>query len=361
MIASALRRLRAHLVRRRAALRAAAVPILQMAVGAGVAYFISATLLGHTQSFFAPIAAAIVLRVAPGLRTRRALEMVVGIAVGIGVGDLLISWIGVGAWQIGVIVALAVSVAILLGAGTLIASQAAATAVLVAAVPNPSAAPTRFVDALVGGLVGMLVLVVIPYRPLSAIRRAVDPFLVETAEVYRAAADALERSDAEQASAALHDAYELGRLGSTYQRVAEQGREVALLSPVRWSQLPLVDRYAQASPHIDSLGRDARVLCRGVRSAIESGERPPAELADAIRTLSQAITGLGDLLASEQDDGELIGRALRAAERATSCLDGQTGLAVSLIVSQVRAAAVDLLRCLGVERHEARAHLTSAG
>ena len=118
------------------ALRIAVVPIIQMAVGAGLAYGVAHNLLGHTQSFFAPIAAAIVLRVVPGLRTRRALEMVVGIAVGIAVGDLLVTRIGVGAWQIGVVVALAVSVAILLGAGPLIASQAAGTAVLVVAVPN---------------------------------------------------------------------------------------------------------------------------------------------------------------------------------------------------------------------------------
>jgi uncharacterized membrane protein YgaE (UPF0421/DUF939 family) len=353
--------LRAHLVRRRVALRVAVVPILQMAVGAGLAYFVAHNVLGHTQSFFAPIAAAIVLRVAPGLRTRRALEMVVGIAVGIGVADLLIRWIGTGAWQIGLVVALATTVAVLLGAGPLIASQAAGTAVLVVAVPNQSAAPTRFVDALVGGLIGLLVLVVVPSRPLSAIRRAVNPFLAETASVYRAAADALGRRDAAAASAALRDSYELGRLGSTYTRVAEQGREVAMLSPVRWSELPLVERYIQASTHIDSLARDSRVLCRGVRTAIETGEDPPPELAAAIFELADAIDGLGALLSSDQDDGELIGRALGAAAAATACLDDHSSLAMSLIVSQARSAAVDLLRALGVERLEARAHLASFG
>src|SRR6476646_180630 len=64
------RRLRGHLTRRAAALRSAWVPIAQMAVAAGLSWWVAHDVVGHTGTFFAPVAAAIVLRVAPGQRTR---------------------------------------------------------------------------------------------------------------------------------------------------------------------------------------------------------------------------------------------------------------------------------------------------
>ncbi len=357
MIGSVPHRLAAHLRRRVKALRQAAVPIAQMGVAVGVSWWVANDVFGHTNSYFAPIAAAIVLRVAPGQRTRRAIEMVAGIAVGIAVGDLVVREIGVGAWQIALVVTLAVCVAVLLGAGNLIASQAAATAVLVAALPAPDAPYTRFTDALIGGAIGLLVLVAVPRSPLAPLRRMVEPFLAETAAALAAAADALEARDADAASAALHQAYDTGRLGHSYNLLLQQGQEAALISPIRWNELPAVDRYVQAAPHIDALARDVRVLCRSVRSAIETDQDVPVALPEAIRRFASALDDLPGLLAGDEDDTELIGRALDAAAAAGECLDAEAGLHVSVIVSQVRAGAVDLLRTLGVERTDAAAHV----
>ena len=361
MIASVPHRLAAHLRRRAKAVRQGVVPIAQMAVAVGVSWWVANDVFGHTNSYFAPIAAAIVLRVAPGQRTRRAVEMVAGITVGIAVGDLLVREIGVGAWQISLIVTLAVCIAVLLGAGNLIASQAAATAVLVAALPAADASYTRFTDALIGGVIGLLVVFAVPRSPLAPLRRMVEPFLSETATALAASADALETRDADAASAALHQAYDIGQLGHSYNLLLQQGQETARLSPIRWNELPVVDRYTQAAPHIDALARDARVVCRSVRSAVETDQHVPAALPEAIRRLASAIDDLPGLLAGDEDDGELISRALGAAADAGECLDADLGLPVEVIVSQLRAAAVDLLRTLGVERTEADAHVRAAG
>ncbi len=67
-------------------------------------------LIGHQRPFFAPIAAVVSLNGAR--RMRRAVELVVGVSVGVGVGDLLISVIGSGPWQIGLVVALAMTTAV---------------------------------------------------------------------------------------------------------------------------------------------------------------------------------------------------------------------------------------------------------
>ena len=168
-----------------------------MAIAASISWLIAYDLLGHTTTFFAPVASTIVLSIVPGERSRRAVEMVVGIAVGIGVADLIIQAIGSGAVQIGIVVLLAVSVAILLGAGRVLASQAAATAVLVAALPASNQAFTRFTDALIGGLVGLVVLIVAPRNPVIPIRDEVESLLRQVAgaleDVSRAARPARPR------------------------------------------------------------------------------------------------------------------------------------------------------------------------
>jgi uncharacterized membrane protein YgaE (UPF0421/DUF939 family) len=71
--------------------------------------------LGNEQPFFAPVAAVVTLGLAFGERGRRALEVALGVVVGLAVADILVRFIGVGAAQIGVVVALAMAAAVLLG------------------------------------------------------------------------------------------------------------------------------------------------------------------------------------------------------------------------------------------------------
>src|SRR4051794_35410323 len=70
------------------------LPIAQCSIAAGVAWYIAFDLVGHTRPFFAPIAAVLSVGLSLGQRWRRAVEMVGGVTVGIGVGDLIISVIG---------------------------------------------------------------------------------------------------------------------------------------------------------------------------------------------------------------------------------------------------------------------------
>ena len=114
-------------------LRLTAFPILQCAVGAGLAWAVATSpVFGHDQPFFAPLAAIIALGVSLGQRLRRVVELVVGVVVGVLVGDLLIGVIGTGVPQIVLVVALAMGGAVFLGGGAVIVSQAGSSAVLVA-------------------------------------------------------------------------------------------------------------------------------------------------------------------------------------------------------------------------------------
>jgi uncharacterized membrane protein YgaE (UPF0421/DUF939 family) len=60
--------------------------VVQTPVAAGLAWYIAHTLLGHHQPFFAPTAAAVSLSKARVLRGQRALQLMVGVVLGISVG-----------------------------------------------------------------------------------------------------------------------------------------------------------------------------------------------------------------------------------------------------------------------------------
>ena len=59
-----------------------------------------------------------------GARLRRAAELVVGVSLGVLVGDLLISVIGSGYWQIALVVALAMAAAVFADGAALLVAQA---------------------------------------------------------------------------------------------------------------------------------------------------------------------------------------------------------------------------------------------
>jgi uncharacterized membrane protein YgaE (UPF0421/DUF939 family) len=98
-------------------LRGGGWPILQTAVAASLAWTLATVVLGHESPFFASIATVISLGVAVGQEGRRAAELVFGVACGLAVADLLGLLIGTGPVQIGVVVALAMAAAVLLGGG----------------------------------------------------------------------------------------------------------------------------------------------------------------------------------------------------------------------------------------------------
>src|ERR671921_2020680 len=166
-------------------LRTSVWSVLQAAVAASLAYFVAEVLVGHEQPFFAPIAAVICLSVTLGQRNRRAVELVFGVAVGLMVADLLVLVIGNGTLQIAVVVLLAMAAAVFFGGGTMLVNQAAVSAVLVVVLqPTDTVfSPDRFLDALVGGAVALLVNYLFPMNPERLVERAAAPVFEELVAV----------------------------------------------------------------------------------------------------------------------------------------------------------------------------------
>src|SRR5829696_9754476 len=187
-------------------LRAAGRAIVQATVAATVAWALATEVIGHPSPFFAPVSAMITLGLTQGERGRRAVDVALGVTLGIAVADLLVIGLGTGWWQLGLVVALAMSIALLLGSGHMFAQQAAVSAALVATLQPPDGGVSfaRAVDALIGGSVALAVsALVLPAHPGRIVREAAAPVLAELAAVLEDIATALQRRSGEAVQAAL--------------------------------------------------------------------------------------------------------------------------------------------------------------
>lgn len=337
--------------------------VVQAGLAAAVAYFIAAEVIGHQRPFFAPVAAIITLGLTVSERGRRAFEVAIGVAVGIAVGDVVITVIGVGTWQLAFVVTFTVVVALFLGRGQMLVNQAAVSAALVATLQPPSQGITfaRFLDALVGGAVALVVSgLILPVRPQAMIRRSAWPVLDELAATLEDVADALEKRDAEAAEAALARARSIDALVSSFEGAVGVARDTARFAPQRRGDRPYVETWMGAADQLDLAVRNVRVLARGAIRALRLDENVPPDVAGALRDLAEAVRAFDEAL---EDDGALEavrGPALRAAARATRVLDGTANMSVSVIVGQVRSTVTDLLTATGMDTEAATAAVREA-
>ena len=345
-----------------ARLRVSAWSVVQSAAAASLAYFLARVLLGHESPFFAPIAAVISLSVTVGSRPRRAIEMVVGVAVGLMVADLLVLVIGTGTLQIAAVVLLAMAAAVFFGGGTMLVNQAAVSAILVV-VLQPRAAvfsPDRFLDALVGGGVALLVGFLLPANPERLVGRAIAPVLDELSALLQEISAVLETGDPERARRTLLRAREMDDRVRRLNEALAAGHETARLSPTRRRSLRHLDLYASAGARIELAVINTRVLARGAANATRRGDAIPGKLPEAVLDLSRSVKALGIFLEESGGAEDARRHALDAARRATEVLAERHELGISVLVGQVRSAAVDLLRSTGMDQASALEALEDA-
>src|ERR671916_78369 len=223
-------------------------PILQTAVAASLAWFLASALLGHERPYFAAIAAVISLGVVVGKEGRRAVELVFGVACGLAVADLVVALIGTGTVQIGVVVALAMALAWLLGGGPALVSEAGVTA-LITVMLDPTTSgwsPERIVDALVGSGVALGVRAVFPSDPEHRVERAAHTIIDDLTGALRETATALRAGNLELAEHALQRAGEPAGGGGVLGGGLGPGYPPARLPPPRRYALGQLALYATA-------------------------------------------------------------------------------------------------------------------
>ncbi|MBR7193484.1 aromatic acid exporter family protein [Gordonia sp. SCSIO 19800] len=346
-------------------LRVSLVPIVQCALAAGASWWIAVEIFDHPDPFFAPIAAVISLGLSLGQRWRRAAELVGGVAIGILVGDLFISLVGEGAWQIMVVVALAMTVAVFLDDGPLVPMQAASSAALVATLlpPGGVAGFHRAIDALIGGLVGILVGALLPVNPASRARRDAAGVLATVRDAARQLATGLRERDEELIAAAL----EAGR--GTQAEINKMrsdmtgGREVTRISPLYWGSRMRLDRISATADPIDNAVRNFRIIARRSLGLTQRGVAVQPELIEIIDDLAGAFEVLRAMMMADpgdEPDQADAARVIRSIVRkARADLVTNSELSEAALLAEIRSLLVDLLMTAGLRRSSALATLRS--
>jgi uncharacterized membrane protein YgaE (UPF0421/DUF939 family) len=328
---------------------------VQAGAAAGLAWWIAHHLIGRPSPFFAPIAAVITLASSVGQRAQRTIELVLGVAIGIGVGDALILVIGTGPWQIALMVLGAILVATAVGGGTPLVVQSASSAVLVATLTPSTGLPySRFLDALVGGAVGLAVMtLLLPLNPLTVVRRAADPALTALADGLHDIAAGLADRDADAVRSVLDRLRDAEVAFAAFVAAVKAARENVAFAPARWRTKGALAQYVDGADQLTYALRNVRVLTRRVITALDDDEAVPPVLPQSIGLLGDAVDLLRQEWAKGQEPIATRERALRAAAEGGQAYDEGVGFSGGVVVAQIRTTVADLLRATGVDHAEA--------
>jgi uncharacterized membrane protein YgaE (UPF0421/DUF939 family) len=340
---------RASLSERLARLRSRSWQVGQCAVAAGLAWLVAHDLLGHAVPFFAPIAAVVSLGTSYGQRLRRVAEVTVGVAVGVFLGDLFTRFLGTGPWQIALIVAGAMTIALLLDAGQIFVTQAAVQSIVVSTlIPDPSLAFVRWSDALVGGAVALVAATVVPQAPLRRPRQQAALVVRRMSGLLRAAADSMVDGDAEKALADLRDARSTDGLIAELRAAADEGLSVVASSPLRYRHRDRLRQMADLVEPLDFAMRNTRVLVRRVAVAAYRREPMPSQYVGLVRELAECV----DEVADELEAGRMATAArdrLIALGRDSAHVARTPSLSADVVLAQVRSLIADLLAISGMD------------
>jgi uncharacterized membrane protein YgaE (UPF0421/DUF939 family) len=329
-------------------LRPALRPILQTAAGAVAAYYVALALpLSDPRPVFASIAAVICLGASFSRRGRRAIELICGVVLGLTVADLLLSVIGAGPVQIGLMVVLAMGAAVVLGGGELFVSEAAVSALLLASLhaSGASFSPDRIIEALVGGAVALAVgSLMLPPDPELIVGRAAHRVFGQLGRTLEELARALGDGDPERALGALDAARGIDAQIDELEDTMLTARETIRLAPPRRAAREAVQRYARTAPHIDHAVRNGRVLARHALRYSRARLPAPDGLVLALNELAGAVWALAAAFDDPPRGDEARLRALDAAARARETFEREPDLALTEIVGQIRSTAVDIAR-----------------
>jgi uncharacterized membrane protein YgaE (UPF0421/DUF939 family) len=309
--------------------RAAWWPAAQASLAAALAWWVAHRLLSHADPFFAPIAAAIALSTTHVKRSRRIVQMVLGVLLGISIGSVLAALLGRSTPSLGVTVLATLLIACALGAGfvgdgMVFANQAAGSAILVVVLHRSGTVDERALDAVVGGAVALVVGVVLfPAQPLPRLRIAERNVLASLASALERVVSLLRAGTPPEPGWTLAAAYDVHQRLARLAEARTSARSNVRVAPRRWHLRGLVDAEDHRLARLHLLAEAVLGLVRAATNAVEDRQPLPPSLDQHVAALAMAIGRLAStphpwpprLLRAV---GEAAGRAIdqRADERA---------------------------------------------
>jgi uncharacterized membrane protein YccC len=322
-------------------------PIVQTAVAAVAAWYLAELLLPDPTPVFASIAAVIALGTSMGQRAQRAAALIGGVVLGLTVADALLHVMGTGPLQIGLMVALAMAVAVLLGGHELLVGEAAVSALILVSLEQTGSGLSieRPLEALIGGAVALAAHgLLFPPNPGLLAGRAGQTVLADLGRGLADVSGALAGGDAGAGERALVSARAIDARVAELDEALAVGRETVRLAPPRRPARLELERYARSRDQLDFAVRDTRVLARHSLRYLRGGRPAPEALAAAAAGLSGAVWELAASYDGAERTAEVRRLALAAAAEAAAVAERERDLALSEIAGQVRSTAVDLVR-----------------
>ncbi|AKE42019.1 hypothetical membrane protein [Corynebacterium kutscheri] len=339
--------------------------IVQGAIAAGIALWIAAEVVGHPRPFFAPMAALIILGLSSGTRLNRALELSLGCALGVALGDLLIMVIGTGYWQLSVAVFLSVLLANFLSPSQLLVNQVAIGSILISTIIPPGSEDglNRVIDAIVGCSVGIVVMALLPHSPLAGGRREVAKVLSIASSVLADVAASLSTGDSDAINEALVTVRGSQSTINSMLEAAKSGEEDTRISPFLWASRRRVRSLVRILAPVDNSIRNTRVLARRAQVLIDDSDVVSEDQIDIIVELSDVSAKLTKIYLRPWENSEaveipeLVRRLRYLGARANQDIAEGGVLSAQVILAQSRSLIVDFLQICGLSRESALAVL----
>ena len=343
------------------------LPILQIGLAAGFAYFLARDVAGHPRPFFAPISVVIIIGMSGGDRVSKSVDMALGCVLGVLVGDLIFYRLGDGGWQIAVIVAGSLLIASFFSSSILVNNQAAIGAILIATIMPPGAEVTgidRTVDAVIGCLVAMATIALIPQAPMSSARAEVSKVMGIVSSVLDDVATGIQNKDPQ----VIHEALDMIRGTQTgiddLAAAIKSGEEASRVSPFLWGTRRYINSLARVIPPVDNAVRTSRVLARRAQVLVEDDDEATQTQVEILDQLSHVCLELSEVydvnsrVAQAKVIPACVNELRMAAQRAgMDVVPENAVLSAYAILAQTRSLIVDLLMVCGMSRESALAAL----
>ena len=334
----------------------ASIPVLQAVLGAGLAFLISQELLGHFAPIFAPITAWACLGFSADKDLRRVAEVAFGVALGVGLGDLVVHLIGSGVWQVMLVLGVSAIIARFLDGGVVVTTQAGVQSIVLVGLPVGAlggGAMGRWTDALVGGAVALVITALWPVDVRKRVRLLAQQVWAEFSSILADLAVGISQGEVPRMENALYFARASQPLLDGWVAAARSSVQLSKVSPQAYRSGGELSQNMQAAALADRAMRNARVLIRRSIPVVQS-IGPEADLSRAVSQLAEGC----DLLARDVGLGrrpdEAISTFMYVAELADPWKLGADSWQVQSLVMLLRSLVVDLLEASGVDPARAR-------
>ena len=337
--------------------KAAWWPVIQTALAGALAFWLAGKLLGHATPFFAPVVTWVALGYSFDRSLRKVIELGIGVSVGVGLGEFLVNQIGTGAWQIGVVIALAALVARFIDGASLLVSQAGVQGIVIVGLPflEGGGALGRWTDALVGAAVAIIVAALTPNDPRLHSRKVARDSLNTFAESLIRVAKSLRTGTEIDRRGALLMARSTESAIADWAASVKTALEATSLKASGRKYRPELMRLQQQQVLTDRAIRSVRVIARRTLSLPEGAHVVELaelldELARVVKQLAADVNNGNVSLTGQHLIGQLAARAIPALEGE----DTEQNWQVQSLILVLRSAIVDIAEACGISPQESR-------